>query len=229
MKSSEGITTPMDYLKKEGIKKLDFLLTTHQDYDHIGYAVSTMEKFKTDVFYDNGITHTSKTYENLLEYVLDENINYEVVKSGDTLNSNFVNVTLDVIHPRAMKIKDGNKEDINQNSIVVKLTYHNATMLLTGDAEEEAESYIIDYTNDIHADVLKVGHHGSRASSSGEFLKEVNPNYAVISVGEGNSYGHPVASTVERLKKYVGNNIYYTYDGTVVFTTTGDNWVVTQN
>lgn len=229
MKSSDGITTPMDYLEKEGVKKLDFLLTTHQDYDHIGYAVCTMEKFETDTFYDNGVTHTSKTYENLLEYVLDENIHYEVVKSGDTLDSNFVNVTFDVIHPRMIKIKDGNKEDINQNSIVVKLTYHNATMLLTGDAEEEAESYIIDYTNDIDADVLKVGHHGSKASSSGKFLKKVDPEYAVISVGEGNSYGHPAASTVQRIKKYVGDKIYYTYDGTVIFTTTGDNWFVTQN
>lgn len=223
MKKSPAITTVEDYLSSENVKKLEFMVLTHQDYDHIASAEKILRKHKVDMLYDNGITHTSQTYENLMQYVLDNDVNYTVVSAGDLLESDFEGVRFEVLHPQKKLIKDGKKVDINQNSVVLKLTYGKTTTLFMGDAEETAEKAILKTDANVDSDVLKVGHHGSAAGSSEKFLSEVSPEYCIVSVGEGNSYGHPVVSTVDRLFA-TGATVKYTSGGTVILESDGSKW-----
>ena len=119
-------------------------------------------------------------------------------------------------------VQDG-YSNLNNYSIVLTITYGDTTFLYTGDAEEDSLSEI---TSNIKADVLKVGHHGSDTSTTKEFLEKVKPEYAIISVGEGNSYGHPAASTISLLEEYT-SNIYRTdLNGTVVVRSDGVNITV---
>ena len=125
------------------------------------------------------------------------------------------NLTIEMLAPVSEDYSN-----LNDYSIVLKITYGDVSFLYTGDAEETNLSEI---TKDLSADVLKVGHHGSDTSTTDEFLAKVNPSYAVISVGEGNSYGHPAESTINLLKEYT-NSIYRTdLNGTVVICSDGVN------
>ena len=219
------------YLDSLGIKRLEFLLLTHQDYDHIGSALVVLKTYDVGVVYDNGVTHTSATYENLMQYILDEDIPYQVVSAGDIIPSPWSEVTLEVLSPQKDNlIMSGSKPDINENSIVMKATYRNVSYLLTGDAEEKAEEAMIDAGMDLKAAVLKAGHHGSSSSSTQQFLNEVHPAVIVISVGAGNSYDHPHAEPMERFVAMT-KHIYRTdMDGDVVVTTDGEVYsVVTRN
>ena len=114
-------------------------------------------------------------------------------------------------------------DDLNNYSIVLKLTFGEVSIMLTGDAEQLAEKEIINTKEDLQADILKVGHHGSSSSTSDKFLKSVNPQYAVISVGKDNSYKHPSDKVIQRLEKY-GVKIYRTdNNGTITMITDGSN------
>ena len=219
------------YLDSLGIKRLEFLLLTHQDYDHIGSALDVLKTYDVGVVYDNGVTHTSATYEKLMQYILDEDIPYQVVSAGDTIPSPWSEVTLEVLSPQKDNlIMSGSKPDINENSIVMKATYRNVSYLLTGDAEEKAEEAMLEAGMDLKADILKAGHHGSSSSSTQQFLNAVHPAVIVISVGAGNSYDHPHKEPMERFVAMT-NHIYRTdLDGDVVVTTDGEKYsVVTRN
>ena len=214
------------YLDSLGVKRLEFLLLTHQDYDHIGSALDVLKRYEVGMVYDNGITHTSATYEKLMQYMLDENIPYRVVSAGDTIPSPWSEVTLDVLSPQKELIQAGSKPDINENSVVVKATYRNVSYLLTGDAEKKAEEAMLAAGADLDADILKAGHHGSSTSSTKAFLNAVSPAVIVMSVGEGNEYGHPHKEPMERFVQLT-KHIYRTdMDGEVVVTTDGEVYSV---
>ena len=216
--SSAAIT---GYLDSLGVKKLEFLLVTHQDYDHIGSAKTVLSEYKVGTFYDNGFEHTSATYEKLMQYIDDNNIAYKVVYARKTIDSPWDGVTINVLSPD----KDLTS-DVNENSIVLKITYGDVSYVLTGDATTATEDYILSTGADISADVLKVGHHGSYSSSSDAFLKKVNPGTYVMSVGGGNEYGHPHKDALKRLIKY-SNILYRTdIDGTIVVSTDGKSYSV---
>ena len=214
------------YLDSLSVKRLEFLLLTHQDYDHIGSALDVLKTYDVGVVYDNGVTHTSATYENLMQYILDENIPYRVVSAGDTIPSPWSEVTLDVLSPQKELIQAGSKPDINENSVVMKATYRNVSYLLTGDAEKKAEEAMLAAGANLHADILKAGHHGSSTSSTKAFLNAVSPAVIVMSVGEGNEYGHPHKEPMERFVQLT-KHIYRTdMDGDVVVTTDGEVYSV---
>lgn len=220
-------TDIMTYLKTLQPETIDFLLITHQDYDHIGYAQDILQEYPTNIFYDNGFVHTSKTYENLMDEVGEQNIPYVVVKEGDFIENTFENVSISVLAPQKLL-----SDDINANSIILRICYGNQSALLTGDAEypEEMDATgTVSLLLPLHSDLLKVGHHGSAKSSSENFLIRVSPDIAVISTGK-NSYGHPDPDTVDRLINAVGSeNLYLTSSGTVIATTDGiHDWYITQ-
>lgn len=218
-------TDIMTYLKTLQPETIDFLLITHQDYDHIGSAQDILQEYPTNIFYDNGFVHTSKTYENLMEEVGEQNIPYIVVRGGDPIENSFENVSISVLAPQKLL-----SDDINANSIILRICYGNQSALLTGDAENPEELLSSGtILSPLHSDLLKVGHHGSAKSSSGDFLNRVSPDIAVISTGK-NSYGHPNPQTVNRLIEAVGSEyLYLTSGGTVIATTDGiHDWYITQ-
>ena len=216
------------YLDSLGVKKLEFLLLTHQDYDHIGSALDVLKRYDVGVVYDNGVEHTSKTYENLMAYLVEEDVNYKVVRDGDKVTSPWPEVMIEVVSPPQDLIYSGKKADVNENSIVLKVTYGSVSYLLTGDAEEKAEEYILSTKADIDADILKAGHHGSSSSSTQSFLAKVTPDVITISCGEDNDYGHPHIEPLENFAKFTtAEKIFRTdIDGDIVVTTDGTEYSV---
>lgn len=207
----------INYINTLGYKKIDYVIATHPHTDHIGGLSEVINAFDIGYIYMPKVAATSKTYENLLETIANKGLSIKSGKAG-----------VEVLNTDALKIEmlAPNKEkysSYNNYSIVLKITYGATTFLYTGDAESLSESEI---TGDIKSDVLKVGHHGSDTSSSEEFLSRVNPKYAIISVGENNSYNHPSTTVLDRLKKYT-DNIYRTdLNGTIKVSSDGVNITV---
>lgn len=201
------------YLKELGISNLKYAVGTHPHEDHIGGMDDIIKNFKIDTFFLPDAITTTKTFVDVLDAMELQNINYTVpvIDSEYYLGDALIKV-----------IYTGTEtKDLNNTSIVLKLMYGNNTFLFTGDATSATEKKII--SKDIGADVLKVGHHGSRYSSSDNFIRKVNPKYAVISVGRNNSYKHPGESTLNTLTKY-GIVIHRTdVEGTVIATSDGNN------
>ena len=218
------------YLDSLGIERIEFLLLTHQDYDHIGSAKDVLATYDVGVVYDNGVEHTSATYENLLQYIYDENMSYSVVREGDQITNPWYGVTIEIISPPQDLIMAGSSPDINENSIVLNVTYGTVSFILTGDAGKKAEAYILSTGTAVDAEILKAGHHGSSTSSTDAFLKAVSPNVIVMSLGADNDYGHPHIEALTLFAKYT-DHIYRTdLDGDVVVTTDGSVYsVVTRN
>lgn len=207
--SSASKKNLIDYLDD---REIEHVLVTHQDYDHIGNAEYVLANYNVSAFYDNGHVHTSQTYENLMDYVAENALNYSVLKTGDTLDI-WEGVSVTVVSPKRLT------DDVNEDSIVLLVDYDDVEILLTGDAGVSVESNVAKLVGDI--DILKVGHHGSDSASSDDFLKIIKPEISIISVGEGNSYGHPTESVLRRLSA-IGSDVYRTdVDGTIVVETDG--------
>ncbi|HJJ39252.1 MAG TPA: ComEC/Rec2 family competence protein, partial [Methanocorpusculum sp.] len=217
--STAAITS---YLNALGVKQLEFMLISHQDYDHIGSAKTVLSKYPAKAYYDNGFPHTSATYEKLLTYIDEENIPCKTVSAGDTIPSPWQGVTISVLSPPKEYLSD----DVNDNSIVIKVTYGSVSYLLTGDATTETEEYILSTGADTDSDVIKAGHHGSYSSSSSSFLKAVSPTVSVISVGDDNSYGHPHKDALKRINKYTKYLYRTDIDGTIVVSSDGKTYSV---
>ena len=210
--------TVVEYLKKKGIKKLDLVIASHPHSDHIGGLVEVLNEFKIGKVLmpklRDDIVPTSKVYENFLLAIDKNNIPVEIAISGNTFYIG--NLKIEIFAPNKQY------DSINNNSIVAKLIYKNISFLFTGDAEKESEQDILSKNFDIKSTVLKVGHHGSKTSTTNAFLKRVNPEYAVICVGE-DKYNLPKKETINRLKN-CGAKIYRTdLNGTVVLATNGDD------
>lgn len=208
----------VSYLKKQSVQKLDLVVATHPHRDHIGQMSDVIENFKIDTFIEPNIpsevTPVTVTYERMLKDLKNKNINARLVKSGEHFE--FDNVKMDVIGPISPS------DNLNNNSIVLRITYKNISFLLTGDAEKSEESEILKSGKNIKSDVLKVGHHGSNTSTSAKFLTAVAPKYAVISV-LSDKPGSPAAGVIRRLEKFCGKNIYRTdQSGTIIVSTNGE-------
>ena len=179
-------------LKNSGIDYLDYMIATHPDADHIGGLSGALNYSKVGICYSSVTYHDTKTFESLVKYLNEQNKSITVPKPGTKFNLG--NATVEILGPIY------NSADTNNNSIVAKITYGSTSFLFMGDAEMEEESSLINSGVSLSCDVLKVGHHGSNSSTGREFLAYSNPKYAVISVGDDNSYGHPHDETLSRLK-----------------------------
>jgi len=214
-----GSTVTAD-LKGLGITTLDIVLATHPHEDHIGGMSSVLNNFNVKQFIDSGYPDTTKTYENMLKLIDQKNIPFKTVKDGETINLDS-GISFSVLNPTTTF-----SDDINQNSIVLKMTYGTVPFLFSGDANSDAEQRIVNSGANLQAVILRVGHHGSATSSSSAFLAKVQPKVSIIEVGAGNPYGHPAPSTLKRLAQ-VGSTIYRTdLNGTITVTTDGTTYKV---
>lgn len=206
-------TAIQNYLQKQKVTKLDYLILTHPDADHIGGAPVIITKFDISNVFVSNFEKDNQTYRKLMQSLDDKRIKplTPEVNSAYTLGSARITI-----------LAPGREYDNpNDASIALLLKNGSRSFLFTGDAGEEAEKDILKTDIDISADVYKVGHHGSRYSTSKDFFKAVAPSYAVISCAEGNSYGHPHAETMNTLRTN-GVLVYRTDEaGTIVASTDG--------
>ena len=207
----------VDYLNKRRIKRIDHLVATHPHEDHIGGMADVIDQFEIGALYMPKETANTKTFENMVKSAKAKGLQAKVPKTGDRIP--LKNTECTVLAPT-----NGFYESVNNYSIVLRLVYGNTSFLFTGDAEELSESEILRSGFEVQADVLKIGHHGSQTSTSEAFLKAVSPKYAIISVGAGNSYGHPNENVIERLEKN-GVTIYRTdFDKDIVVYSDGKQY-----
>lgn len=200
----------VDYIRALQYDTIDFVVATHPHEDHIGGMATVLDNFKIGKMYMPRQEHTINAFVNMLDVIEDKKIELYTAKAGVNITTSGI-IKIDILAP----FSDSNS-NLNNASAVVRITYGETVMLFTGDAEHVIENQLL--KSGIDADVLKVGHHGAGSASSKSFIKEVSPEVAVISVGEGNSYGHPHSDTLAILNE-VGADIYRTDEqGTIVVT-----------
>ncbi len=212
----------VNYLKDKGVNKLDYVLGTHPHSDHIGGLDTIINSFTIDKVIMPDITHTTKTFEDVLDAIANRNLKITKAVVGNRYSIG--SASFIIISPN-----DTTYSDLNNYSVGIKLTNGNNSFLLAGDAEELSEEEMMKNGIDLSADVLKLGHHGSSYSSSSNFLDVVSPTYAMICVGTDNQYNHP---NIDTLQKMVDRNIQIfrtDKQGTVIFTSDGERVIVDSN
>ena len=199
----------ISYLKSESIKKIDYLILTHGDYDHMGEAINLVENYRVEkVIFNCG--EFNELEQDLIKVLDKKQIPYYSCVKELNIDDNKLNF---------LNNKDYDNENDNSNVIYTKLNNHK--FLFMGDAGLEVEEDIIEKYNLQDIDVLKVGHHGSKTSSDEEFINEINPKYSIISVGKNNRYGHPNKEVINNLNN---SKIYRTdEDGSIMFKIKNDN------
>ena len=211
------------YLRRKGIDKINLLILTHPHLDHLEGLLPILREFKVDMVLDTGLTCDIPEYNEFISLIKNKNIPYHQAKAGE----NFIfgkNLEMLLLNP-LNNYDCYDESDFNNASIVVKLFYKNSKFLFTGDIEEEAEKRMLIWQNILKSDILKVAHHGSLSSTSWEFLNEVDPIIAVISVGK-NNFGHPSPKIIERLQEK-NIKIYRTDEnGTIIIRTDGRKYFV---
>ncbi|MBE6069572.1 MAG: MBL fold metallo-hydrolase [Clostridium lundense] len=207
----------VSYLKNMGITQLDIIAGTHPHEDHIGGLDTVINMFKVGKVYMPKVTSTTETFQDVVTAINNKGMTITAPIPGEVVDLD-QDVNLEILAPNG-----GSYEDLNNYSIVFKLTYGSKSFLFTGDAEGISEQEMLSGGYNLKADVLKVGHHGSNSSTTSAFLSAVSPKYAVISVGKGNTYGHPTQTTLDKLKN-IGAAVYRTDElGTIVATCDGNN------
>ena len=206
-------TLVQNYLNKQGVEHLDYIIGTHPDADHIGGMDVILYKFDCGTVMMPEVTNDTATYRDVIDTMKEKGYQNTAPVVGDSYSLGSAQFT--ILGPT------DTYEDTNNNSIVLLLTHGDNKFLFVGDAEEKAEEDILAEGVSVKADVLKVGHHGSRTASSEAFLQAVEPTYAVISCGQDNSYGHPHAETLNTLRS-MGVKVFRTDEqGTVTATSDG--------
>ena len=207
-----------EYLNKNNVKSLDLVVATHPHSDHIGGLPEIIKDFHIKHFMmpkiNDNLIPTSKCYERLLLALKNRNLTPEIPLVGDSIEIGDLNFK--VLAPK----KDNNYDNLNDFSVVLKMTYKDNSFLFTGDAQSVSEQDIANTGLDISSDVLKVGHHGSKTSTSDTFLNRVNPEYAVISVADDN-YKLPKKLILDRLKKKNIKIFRTDLDGTIILASDG--------
>jgi competence protein ComEC len=204
------------YLKKQKVNDIEVMISTHPDADHMGGLDEVLKAYKVKSVYAPKVANTTQVYKDFLSAVKREGVKIKTAQKGVALP--LKGVTASFIAP----VKAYSSSDLNDWSAVLKLTYGKKSFLFTGDAETKSETDMINSKQALHVDVLKVGHHGAKTSTSAAFLKVVKPTFAVISVGK-NSYGHPTSDVLSRLKTYKVNVFRTDKQGSIIATTNGTN------
>lgn len=206
----------VEYIKEQNVTKFDYVIGTHVHEDHIGGMDKIISNFEVDNILFPKQTSTTKTYENFVKAVKQKNKKLYAPTSGEEFSLG--EASFKILAPNASQY-----ENANDYSIVIKLTYKNRTFLFMGDALKSSETEILNKGYDLKSDVLKIGHHGSKTSTSEEFLNSVSPEAVIISCGKDNDYGHPSKSTMNLLKS-LKVPVYRTDEsGTIILNTDGEN------
>jgi len=203
------------YLRERNIRKLDVVVGTHPHEDHIGSMDQVINTFEVGQVVMPNATHTTRTFKDVLTAIKNKGLKITTAKPEITLDlGTGINAT--VVAPRSAKYKD-----LNNYSVVIHLTYGSTSFLFTGDAEALSESEMLKAGTGLKSTVLKVGHHGSRTSSTQAFLDKVKPQYAVIMCGQDNDYGYPHRETLQKLAA-LDTQIFRTdLNGTIIATSDG--------
>lgn len=208
----------LEYLSDHGVERLDLVIATHPHADHIGSMAEVLEAVPVErfvmSFMPESATPTTATYLKMLQVLDEKSIEVDEAEPGKIYELG--TARLQILGPLE------ETEEINDISVVTRLTFGNRSFLFTGDAESGVEKQLINSGYTLSADVMKLGHHGSNTSNSTAFIKRVSPQCAVITCGAGNSYGHPHKEVITRLDKL--NIPVYRADlcGDIVFTTDGE-------
>lgn len=180
----------VNYFNSLGIEKFEYVIGTHAHEDHIGGMDDIIKNFSIGTFYMPEVITTTKTFEDVLDALEEKQVAFNSPEIDKSYT--FADSTIETLYV------NNNSNDLNDSSIVIRLKHGTNTFLFTGDASTKVEKEILE--KNIQSDVLKVGHHGSRYSTSKAFLDKVNPTYAVISVGKNNTYKHPHDEIIKRLE-----------------------------
>jgi competence protein ComEC len=211
----------LDLLRSLGCTRIRAMVMSHPHVDHLGGLKDVIEAIPVEAFYDPGVPHPTAGYRRLLESVEGNVRDYIMPRTGDRIEWDpSVKVTV-------LSAGGDAAAGVNNASIVLRMEFGRTSVILAGDAEKEAEAGIVErFAGRIRSDILKVGHHGSRTSSSPPFLREVAPKHVVISCGTGNTYGHPAPITLRNLEA-IGAAIHRTdLDGTILAVSNATVWRV---
>ena len=206
-------STVSNYLKKQGVDDIELMINTHPDADHCGGLTTVLNNFVVEeVWISKDTNKNTAAYKNFVSAIASEGLTAKKPDAGTVYTYEYLTITV---------LYSAKGSDSNNSSIVVMLEYGSFRFLFTGDIGQAVENQLVQAKADLKCDVLKVGHHGSRTSSTAAFLSAVDAEYGVICVGTGNSYGHPTSDTLNRLKA-AEVSVYRTdLDGDVVFSTNG--------
>ncbi|MEA5095645.1 MAG: MBL fold metallo-hydrolase [Sedimentibacter saalensis] len=212
-----------NYLENLNVDDIEYFILTHPHEDHIGSAKEIINNFTVKKIYMPDVLASSNLYESTMLAIENKDIETIFAKPGLIIIDS-PGLKLELLSPKSMYYSE-----LNEYSAVARLEYNNTSFLFTGDAESVSELEMLGGGFNLDSDVLKVGHHGGRTSSSIDFLKAVTPEYSIISCGEDNSYGHPHIETLNRLSD-IGSDIYRTDElGTIVAVSNGKDMSITSD
>jgi competence protein ComEC len=209
-------------------RTIDLVVCTQPHADHVTGLIEVLQRYGVKRVLEPGVSYNSSVYQEWLRLIADKGIEHEVAHTGQEIDLGG-GIKLEVLNPPADSWT-GTGDDVDNNGLVLKLMWNEVSFLLAADIREEAEFELIAQRADLRSTVLKVSHHGTKTSTSQQFLAAVDPEVAVISVGRGNSFGHPSPEVVERLIDALGEDSVYRTDedGTIGFITDGETlWVET--
>ena len=210
--ATQGI---VNYLEQLGIRTLDYVVATHPHNDHIGGMPGVLDRFWVRELWMPDVAHDTVAFELFLDAIERNNLEITTVQAGDILSAGIIQMT-------AVAPNSSGHTNLNEYSIVLHMQHGTTSFLFTGDAEVLSEREIIAAGWNIQANIINLGHHGSRTSTSDAFLDAVNPSAAIISVGAGNQHGHPHPEVLERLEER-GIVVMRTDEwGTIVMATDGE-------
>jgi competence protein ComEC len=211
-------------------RTIDLVMCTQPQADHVTGLVEVLQRYRVKQVLEPGVSYNSSIYQEWLRLIADKGIEHGVAHAGQEIDLGG-GIKLEVLNPPASQWK-GTDDDVDNNGLVLKLTWDTIGFLFTADIRADLEFELIGQRANLRSTVLKVAHHGSKTSTSLQFLAAADPEVAVICVGEDNAFGHPAIEVTDRLTDRLGeNNVYRTdEDGTVEFTTDGERlWVTTDS
>ena len=212
-------TAVVNYLRAQGVNSLEMVIATHPHEDHIGGLIEVFRQIPVKEVLDPGVAHTTKTFEDYLDLIDGKDIDFTVARAG--MKFNIGGAEIDILHPTNVSVRH-----LNDSSIVARVQFDSHSFLFTGDAEEASEANMLGLKP---VTVLKVGHHGSRTSTTQAFMNHTKPKYAVITVGADNRYGHPHTDILNRLKSAGVQTYRSDLHGTIVMRAKGSELTVSTN
>ena len=217
--NNDQATVVTDYLKSEKITDLNYVIATHPHSDHVGGMDTVLDTIPAKRVILPAVTYNTKTFDDVLNVIGSHKIKTDIANVGDKYHLG--DAVFTILAPNSSTY-----DDLNNYSVVIKLTYGSISFLLAADAEDVSEDEMLKSGIDLSANVLKIGHHGSGNSCTESFLNAVHPAFGVISVGKANEHGHPSAKVMNSMLNH-HIQLYRTDDqGTIIFTTNGKNIAV---